>query len=115
MPWSFTVISRTRQWVRSSTPSRTATGQYVTSVLPFAPWAQPVMQGPRLTQAARPACSWVAIALSEGHQCQPSLLKPRPRVSPILPRGTGGSGASLGGYAGSPANPATPIIWAFKS
>src|SRR5215468_40633 len=42
------------------------------------------------------------IALSDGHQCQPS--------------GIGGVGrGDLGGYDGSPLRPATPIIWSFRS
>src|SRR5262249_3656914 len=56
------------------------------------------------------------IALSDGHQCQPSLSKPRAMVSPSLPSGIGGVGrGDLGGYDGSPLRPATPIIWSFRS
>ena len=84
-------------------------------MLPFAPCAQPMMHGPRLMHAARPSYSRVAIALSDGHQCQPSRLKPRASVSPSRPSGTGGSGGCLGGSAGSPASPATPIMRAFTS
>ena len=47
MPSPFTVTSRTRQRVHNSTPLRSATGQYVMSVLDFAPWAHPEVQGPR--------------------------------------------------------------------
>src|SRR2546428_429032 len=68
------------------------------SVLAFAPWAQPVMHGPRLMHCARPWYGRVAIALSDGHQCQPSRLKPRASISPPLPSGTGGNGDSFGGY-----------------
>src|SRR5262245_35279591 len=56
------------------------------------------------------------IALSDGHQCQPSRSKPRAMVSPSLPSGIGGVGrGDLGGYDGSPLRPATPIIWSFRS
>src|SRR5690349_4562405 len=114
-PFAPTVISRTRQRVRTSTPRRIAGGQYVTSVLALAPCGQPTRQVPALMQGARPSCSWVAIALSDGHQCQPSLLNPFARVVPSLPSGTGGSGTSFGGYAGSPPRPETPIMRALTS
>src|SRR5581483_7724428 len=103
IPFVPTVISRTRQRVRSVTPWRIAGGQYVTSVLAFAPWGQPTRHVPAFTHGARPSHSCVAIALSDGHQCQPSLLKPFASVVPSFPSGTGGSGTSFGGYAGSPA------------
>jgi hypothetical protein len=74
MPCSLVVISRTRQRVRNSTPARMACGQYVMSVLALAPCAQPGVQWPRLMHGARPSYSVVAIALSDGHQCQPSLF-----------------------------------------
>ena len=67
------------------------------SVLAFAPCAQPTRQVPALMHGARPSYSCVVIALSDGHQCQPSRLKPRASVSPSLPSGTGGSGTSFGG------------------
>src|ERR1700756_1922327 len=100
MPFSLVVISRTRQRVRSSTPARMAAGQYVMSVLAFAPCAQPEVQWPRLMHCARPSYSTVVIALSEGHQCQPSLLSPRANVAPDLPSGSGGIIGSRGGEAG---------------
>jgi hypothetical protein len=109
------VISRTRQWVLRRTPFRIATGQYVMSVEAFAPCAQPRRQVPALMHGARPSCSTVVMALSDGHQCQPSLLKPRASVSPSLPSVTGGSGTDFGGYAGSPVRPDTPIMCAFTS
>src|SRR5437763_12700844 len=114
-PFSPTVISRTRHRVLSVTPLRTATGQYVTSVLAFAPCAHPTRQVPALMHGARPSYSRVAIALSDGHQCQPRRLNPLARVTPSFPSGTGGRGGSFGGYAGSPASPATPIMRAFRS
>ena len=43
-------------------------------MLAFAPWAQPGVQCPRLMHGARPSYSVVAIAESDGHQCQPSLF-----------------------------------------
>src|SRR5260370_27162868 len=115
MPCSLVVISRTRQRVRSSTPARIAAGQYVMSVLALAPCAQPEVQWPRLMHGARPSHSTVAIALSEGHQCQPSLLSPRANVAPDLPSGSGGIIGSCGGYAGSPAKPDPPIISALSA
>ena len=52
--------------------------------------------------------------LSDTHQCQPSLSKPRPMVSPRMPKGKGGVGrGARGGFAGSPARPATPISRSF--
>ena len=44
------------------------------STLAFAPCAQPGVQWPRLMHFARPSYSVVATAISEGHQCQPSLF-----------------------------------------
>src|ERR1035438_5320587 len=38
--------------------------------------------------------------LSDTHQCQPSLSKPRPMVSPRMPRGKGGAGRRVRGVAG---------------
>ena len=35
--------------------------------------------------------------LSAGHQCHPSLFIARPRMTPVLPSGSGGSTASFGG------------------
>src|SRR5215471_11736508 len=98
MPLSPTVISRTRQRVLSVTPCRNAAGQYVISVLALAPCAHPRRQVPALMHGARPSCSCVVIALSDGHQCHPNLLNPLARVSPSLPRATGGKGTCLGGY-----------------
>src|SRR5690349_1230751 len=115
IPSGPTVISRTRQRVLSVTPWRSAGGQQVTSVLAFAPCGQPTRHVPALMQGARPSYSRVAIALSDGHQCQPSRLNPFASVVPSLPSGTGGSGTSFGGYAGSPASPDTPIIRAFTA
>ena len=37
---------------------------------------EPAVRAGRLMHGARPPYSSVAIALSDGHQCQPSLLKP---------------------------------------
>ena len=51
-----------------------ACGQYVMSVLALAPCAQPGVQWPTLMHGARPSYSVVAIALSDGHQCQPNLF-----------------------------------------
>jgi hypothetical protein len=53
------------------------------------------------------------IALSEGHQCHPSLLNPLAMTSPFLPTGSGGRWDFLGGYAGFPSSPETPIIRSF--
>src|SRR5262245_19960397 len=97
MPSSPTVISRSLHRLFSVTPRRIPTDQYVTSVLPFAPCGQPTRQVPALIHGARPSHSRVAIALSDGHQCQPRRLKPLASVVPSLPSGTGGSGTSFGG------------------
>ena len=110
MPSARTVISFTRQPVRSCTPLRWAAGQYVMSVLAFAPCAQPLMHEPRLMHGARPSYSCDVTALSDGHQCQPSFSKPAAIVFPLLPSGSGGIVGSWYGYAGSPARPETPII-----
>src|SRR5512147_47838 len=116
MPLASTVISRTRQWVSTRTPLRIAIGQYVTSLDPLAPCGHPMRHVPALMHAARPSYSAVVIALSDGHQCQSSRLKPHASVSPSFPSGTGGSGSSLpGGYIGSPTRPETPIMRAFRS
>src|SRR5271155_988092 len=90
MPCALVVISRTRQRDRSSTPARIACGQYVMSVLAFAPWAQPGVQWPRLMHGARPSYSVVATAMSDGHQCQPSWFIARAYRVPVFPNGTGG-------------------------
>src|SRR5258708_994653 len=90
MPCSFVLISRTRQCVRSSTRARSACGQYVMSALAFAPCAQPGVQWPRLMHLARPSYSVVATAISDGHQCQPSLFVAGAYRVPVLPGGTGG-------------------------
>src|SRR3972149_2453291 len=75
------------------------------SVLAFAPWAQPVRQGPRFMQAARPSYSRERMALSEGHQCHPSFSKPEASVFPVFPSGSGGNGGSWYGGAGGPPPP----------
>ena len=67
------------------------------SVLAFAPCAQPAMQWPRFTHGARPSYSWVAIAESDGHQCQPSSFSARPSSMPVRPSASGGITASFGG------------------
>ena len=67
------------------------------SVLALAPWAQPAMHWPRLMQGARPPYSCVAMVLSDGHQCQPSWLKPLPSAMPVRPSGSGGITGVLGG------------------
>ena len=72
--------------------------------------------GPQLLQGALPSYGAVSTALSEGHQCQPRLSKPSMTFSPTLPMGTGGVWrGDLGGLAGSPVTPATPIILSFRS
>src|SRR5215469_9019385 len=90
MSCSLTVISRTRQRVRSSTPARSACGQYVMSTLALAPCAQPGVQWPRLMHLARPSYSVVATAMSDGHQCHPNLFMARAYRVPVFPSGTGG-------------------------
>ena len=86
------------------------------SVLALAPWAQPGVQWPRLMHAARPSYSVVAMVVSDGHQCQPSLFRPVASLAPPLPSGSGGiARAGRGGLAGSPAMPETPIIASFRS
>src|ERR1700746_2096926 len=113
MPCSLVVISRTRQRVRSSIPARMAAGQYVMSVLALAPCAQPDVQWPRLMHLSRPSYSTVVIALSDGHQCQPSLLSPRANVAPDLPSGSGGIIGSWDGKGGGRAQtgkPHTPVF-----
>src|ERR1700722_8000919 len=105
MPCSFVVISRTRHRGRSSTPARIASGQYVMSVLALAPCAQPGVQCPTLMQAARPSYSVVAMEVSDGHQCQPSLFIACAYRMPVLPSGIGGIGGSRDGTPGSPARP----------
>ena len=67
------------------------------SLLALAPWAQPPVQWPRLMQPARPSYSVEAIALSDGHQCQPIRLSPLASVAPERPSGSGGMTGSLGG------------------
>ena len=64
---------------------------------------------------ARPSYSVVAIALSDGHQCQPSVFIAFAYRAPVLPSGSGGIGGCLGGYAGSPARPETPIMRSFSA
>jgi hypothetical protein len=67
------------------------------SVLALAPWAQPWPQWPRLMQGARPSYSREVMALSEGHQCQPSVFMALPITSPVRPSGSGGTTESFGG------------------
>src|SRR3954463_4069142 len=97
MPCSSVAISRTRQRVRNSTPARSARGQYVMSTLALAPCAHPGVQWPRLMHLARPSYSLVAIAMSDGHQCQPSLFIACAQRVPVLPSETGGSVGSCDG------------------
>ena len=66
-------------------------------MLAFAPCAQPGVQWPRLMHGARPSYSVVAIAVSDGHQCQPSLFIARAKRAPVLPSGSGGIGGWCGG------------------
>ena len=66
-------------------------------MLALAPCAQPGVQWPRLRQRPRPSYSTVAMALSEGHQCQPSLFIALASAWPDLPSGIGGIGGCLGG------------------
>src|SRR3989442_15093682 len=102
------------QPVRSSPPFLSAAGQYTMSADAFAPVGQPMRQGPPLLQARRPSRSTVVIAASDGHQCQPSALKPRAAVLPIRPIGKGGMrGDRFGGYAGAPPHPAISMAAAF--
>src|SRR5581483_1949918 len=118
IPFAPIVTSRTRHDVLSRTPRRSASGQYVMSVLDFAPCAQPAMHVPALMHGARPSYASLMIALSDGHQCQPRRLNPRAMVSPSFPSGSGGSGGIFGGsagYAGSPARPETPIMRSLTS
>ena len=67
------------------------------SVLAFAPCAQAGVQWPRWMQGARPSYSVVAIALSDGHQCQPSRFIVWPILAPLLPSGSGGIGGVCAG------------------
>src|ERR1700729_3509199 len=97
MPSGPVTISRTRQCVRNSTPTRIACGQYVMSVLAFAPCAQAGVQCARLMHGARPSYSVVAMALSDGHQCQPSWFIVLPIFAPDLPNGSGGMGGLCAG------------------
>ena len=55
------------------------------------PGVQKVMEQPAVNLAGP------VMALSEGHQCQPRESKPRARVSPRRPRGTGGRVGCFGG------------------
>ena len=66
-------------------------------MLAFAPWAQAGVQWPRLMHGARPSYSVVAIALSDGHQCQPSWFIVCAILVPDLPSGRGGIGGSCAG------------------
>src|SRR6266542_1767579 len=53
-PRSSTVISRTRAWVRSSTPASIAGGQYVTCALDNAPMGHPMSHGPHAVHTCLP-------------------------------------------------------------
>ena len=56
------------------------------------------------------------MAVSDGHQCQPSLSNPAAIVWPSLPRGMGWvCRGGLGGYAVSPLRPATPTMRSLRS
>src|SRR5580658_2790840 len=77
-----TAISRKRARVFSSAPWRNALGQYVTSVDALAPIGQPNMHLPCRSHAGQSWYGCEIMALSETHQCQPSLSKARPIVSP---------------------------------
>ena len=56
------------------------------------------------------------IAESDGHQSQPSFSNPAAIVSPTLPSGIGGVWrGDVGGYAGSPVIPETPMIESLRS
>src|SRR4029079_3894357 len=100
MPCSLVRISRTRQWVLTSTPARIACGQYVMSVEALAPCAQAGVQWPRLMQRALPSESLCAPVVSDGHQCQPSLFMALPIRGPESPSGCGGIGGWVSGESG---------------
>jgi hypothetical protein len=56
------------------------------------------------------------MALSDGHQCQPSRSNPRAIVAPSVSSGIGRvCRGDFGGYAGSPVIPAIPIIRSLRS
>ena len=57
------MTSLTLELVIRSTPFFNAFGQYVMSELDFAPWGQPVLQGPKFLHAPLPSFSLVIIAL----------------------------------------------------
>ena len=64
-------------------------------MLALAPWAQPRAVAELMQGAGRRIRWW--IALSDGHQCQPSWFIARAILAPGLPSGSGGIGGSCAG------------------